>query len=230
MNIIEFPGRGRRKRQRPAVATTKVEGEFRSRPYTRRDGNMHTFAFRSLTAIMEADDTDLIRDICCDPHKAQVKLKRISNRIEGIRQQSAEQIEQLTAAETKLRGAIVAALLTSKESLRRWPKSLPVDATRPCLQATSADDVNESGHQRAGRSKNPLRQHYNRAYAAVIIAGKLHRGEPLQREERYDELDHLRKGAAAARILADELALIVESLPALNAAADRYGSARERGS
>jgi hypothetical protein len=44
----------------------------------------------------------------------------------------------------------------------------------------------------------------------VTIAGKLHRGEPLGANSHFGEREWLRRGAEAARLLADELARLVE--------------------
>jgi hypothetical protein len=71
--------------------------------------NMHTFLFRSYDLIVKSDEADLIRDVCLDIHKAEVKLKKVRQRLQGIREQSAAQIRLLTTAETKLAATIVAA-------------------------------------------------------------------------------------------------------------------------
>ena len=94
---------------------------FRSEPkrrnkhsgYTRRGGNMHTFVFRSYDLIVESDEAELLRDVCRDTHKAEVKLRKVRERLQGERERSAALIELLTAAETRLSAAIVAALLSS---------------------------------------------------------------------------------------------------------------------
>jgi hypothetical protein len=67
-----------------------------------------------------------------------------------------------------------------------------------------------TGRQRAGRQRNPLRHHYSQAALAVTIAGKLHRGEPLRADGFYNDREWLRRGAEAARLLADELVRLVE--------------------
>ena len=77
---------------------------------------MHDALFRSYDLILASDETELTRDVCRDIHKAQLKLKKIKQRLQGIREQSAAQIQQLTAADTKLSAAIVAALLSRKPS------------------------------------------------------------------------------------------------------------------
>ena len=71
--------------------------------------NMQTFLFRSYDLIVKSDEADLIRDVCLDIHKAEVKLKKVRQRLQGLREQSAAQIQLLSAAETKLAAAIVAA-------------------------------------------------------------------------------------------------------------------------
>jgi hypothetical protein len=70
---------------------------------------MHMFLFRSYDLIVKSDEADLIRDVCLDIHKAEVKLKKVRQRLQGIREQSAAQIRLLTTAETKLAATIVAA-------------------------------------------------------------------------------------------------------------------------
>ncbi|TQF28793.1 hypothetical protein [Bradyrhizobium sp. UNPA324] len=89
-------------------------------------------------------------------------------------------------------------------SARRAARALPPENIRSL-------DLLVTGRQRASRSRNPLRYHYNQAAMAVVVAGKLHRGEPLRVDDGWlDEIKCLRKGAQAARFLADELARIVE--------------------
>jgi hypothetical protein len=46
--------------------------------------------------------------------KAEVKLRKVKERLQGERERSAALIELVTAAETKLSAAIVAALLSSR--------------------------------------------------------------------------------------------------------------------
>jgi len=59
-NIVTFPH---------VVPRAKVRAEARSRT---GDGqrNMHTYLFRSREALLEADEAELIRDVCCDIDKA----------------------------------------------------------------------------------------------------------------------------------------------------------------
>jgi hypothetical protein len=67
-----------------------------------------------------------------------------------------------------------------------------------------------TGHQRAGRKKNPLRHPYDQMGLAVVAAGKLHRGEQLRRDEIIDELNWLNRGIEAARLLGKEFARLAE--------------------
>lgn len=75
-------------------------------------------------------------------------------------------------------------------------------------------DFPESGRQRAGRKRNPMRHHYSQTEMAVTVAGKIHRGEALRSDRFHDDLKCLRKGAEAARILANELTAMVEQCAA----------------
>jgi len=77
---------------------------------------MHTLLFRSLKLILESDETDLVRDARFDMDKAEKKLKAIRRRLKGVQEQAAAKVQQLTAAETKLTAAIVAALLSTREA------------------------------------------------------------------------------------------------------------------
>jgi uncharacterized protein (DUF1501 family) len=74
----------------------------------------------------------------------------------------------------------------------------------------SAERSSDTKYQRASSKRNPLRRLYSQAGIAVTIAGKLHRGEPLRANSHFDEKEWLRQGAEAARLLADELARLVE--------------------
>jgi len=77
------------------------------------------------------------------------------------------------------------------------------------VSATSTD-FPETRRQRASSKRNPVRRLYSQAGIAVTIAGKLHRGEALLIGPRFDDKEWLRRGAEAARLLADELARLVE--------------------
>lgn len=75
---------------------------------------MHTFVFRSYDLIVESDEAELLRDVRLDTHKAEVKLVKVKERLQGERERSAALIELLTTVETKLSAAIVAALLSTR--------------------------------------------------------------------------------------------------------------------
>jgi hypothetical protein len=108
--IFKFPG--------AESATIVVERRIASRPprQTRRSTgvNIRTLCFRSYDLIVESDEGELLRDVCLDTHKAEVKLRKVKERLQGERERSAALIELLTAAETRLGAAIVAALLSSR--------------------------------------------------------------------------------------------------------------------
>jgi hypothetical protein len=127
--IFTFPGK--RGRSHPPVLTevefdalpdhikaecTAMVAEKKSRRQAHRGSrvNIRTLCFRSREALLESDEADLVRDVCRDLHKAEVKLMAIRQRLQGVQEWSAAQIEQLTAAETKLSAAIVAALLSGQ--------------------------------------------------------------------------------------------------------------------
>jgi len=75
---------------------------------------MQTFLFRSRELIVESDEADLLRDVSLDIDKAQTKLEAIRQRLRGVKEQATAQVQFLTAAETKLAAAIVAALLSGQ--------------------------------------------------------------------------------------------------------------------
>jgi hypothetical protein len=92
-NVLAFPSE-----QRP-----------RPRDCRRSSGvNIRTLIFRSYDLIVESDEAELARDVCRDIHKAEVKLRKVKQRLRGVQEQSAAQIQLLTAAETKLSAAIEA--------------------------------------------------------------------------------------------------------------------------
>jgi Mg2+ and Co2+ transporter CorA len=105
-NIVEFP------------ITDKPSVSHRRRAVHRtrdRNGpNMHTFLFRKYDLIVESDEADLVRDVCFDIDKAEKKLKAIRRRLQDVQEQAAAQVQLLTAADTKLTAAIVAALLSTR--------------------------------------------------------------------------------------------------------------------
>jgi hypothetical protein len=112
--------------QSTACASSDTAENQRLRRHDR--ANMQTFLFRSYDLIVKSDEADLIRDVCLDMHKAEVKLKKVRQRLQGIREQSAAQIRLLSAAETKLAAAIAAARATSgkpSETKEEFPAGAP---------------------------------------------------------------------------------------------------------
>ena len=76
--------------------------------------NAHTLLFRSRALILQSDEADLVRDVSFDIDKAQTKLKAIRRRLQGLQEYTAAELHLLTAADTKLTAAIVAALLPTQ--------------------------------------------------------------------------------------------------------------------
>ena len=83
-------------------------------------------------------------------------------------------------------------------SVRSDPVLHPVDFPRPPASV-------------AAKSAIRCWRLHSKAAIAVTIAGKLHRGELLRANAHLDEREWLRRGAEAARLLADELARLVEN-------------------
>jgi hypothetical protein len=103
-NIVTFPDPVTKRRRTPSGGrASSIEPK-----------NMHTFLFRSSRLIVESDEADLIRDVCLGLDRAQTKLTLIKRRLKGVQEQAAAQVQLLTAAETKLTAAIVAALLSTR--------------------------------------------------------------------------------------------------------------------
>jgi hypothetical protein len=118
-NVITFPvPAGLLPKRRAIPVTSEPEEEesknWRSRERVRNGSNMHTFLFRSRDSILKSDEADLVRDVCLDLDKAQTKLKAIRRRLQGVQDQAAAQVQLLSAADTKLTAAIVAALLSTR--------------------------------------------------------------------------------------------------------------------
>jgi methylphosphotriester-DNA--protein-cysteine methyltransferase len=100
-NIIDFPAAADR-------------ASHRRRPYRQRGSkNKHTLVFRSYDLIVQSDEAALVRDVCFDVDRAESKLRRIKQRLKNVLVESAAKVQLLTAAETKLTAAIVAALLST---------------------------------------------------------------------------------------------------------------------
>jgi len=68
--------------------------------------------FRSRDLISQSDEADLVRDVCFVVDKAQTKLKAIRRRSQGLQEYTAAELQLLTAADSKLTAAMVAALLS----------------------------------------------------------------------------------------------------------------------
>jgi hypothetical protein len=99
-NIIDFP----------AAADRPIT---RARPRS-TSRSIWTLAFRSYNSIVESDEADLVRDACLDIDKARTKLRLVKRRLKDVQEQAAAQVQLLTAADTKLTAAIVAALLSTR--------------------------------------------------------------------------------------------------------------------
>jgi hypothetical protein len=132
--IFKFPGK--RRNRRPILTEEEYdalpdlvkaeltayvdEQKAASRPLrqARRGSgvNINTPCFRSRELILESSEADLVRDAGRDPDKAQVKLEAIRRHLQSVKEESAAEIEALTAADTKLSAAIVAALLSGARS------------------------------------------------------------------------------------------------------------------
>jgi len=108
MSVIEFPNASQRR------AAPRHRAAYRSRTGACNGPNLQRLLFRSSHLIVESDEADLVRDVCIDIDRAQTKLKRIKQRLKGVQEQAAAQVQLLTAAETKLSAAIVAALLMAR--------------------------------------------------------------------------------------------------------------------
>ena len=96
---------------------------------------MHTYLFRSREALLEADEAELIRDVCCDIDNARRKLEKIRARIESLQEYAVAELQSLTEADTKLSAAIVAALALDSGGKERWILNARKNATRstrPC--------------------------------------------------------------------------------------------------
>ena len=73
---------------------------------------MHKSLIRSYDLIMRSEDADLVEDVSFDIDRAQRKLEKIQKQLKSVQEQAAARLHLLTAAETKLKAAIVAALLS----------------------------------------------------------------------------------------------------------------------
>ncbi|PJG56619.1 hypothetical protein CVM73_03455 [Bradyrhizobium forestalis] len=181
-NVIAFPRGGCV--LRPSNVTPI---EVRVERGRRRTGpNMHTFVFRSYELILASSEADLVRDVRFDLEKAQTKLKTIQQQLERDREHAAARADLLSRAEARLSAAIAAA-------------HIPVDVSH----RMPADEASATNRQRASRRRNPLRHPCHSVDHAVTVIGMLLRRDPLP--EGIDGRAIIRKGAAAARHLAEEL-------------------------
>jgi hypothetical protein len=116
-NIVTFPGSSERERTVHARKPRKSKdstSEERAVKADVRGPNMRSVLFRSREMILESDEADLVRDVRFDIDKAQRKLEKIRARIESLQEYAATELQLLTAADTKLTAAIVAALLSTR--------------------------------------------------------------------------------------------------------------------
>lgn len=109
--IFKFP----RAESATIVAAEKRTASHRLPQAYRGSGvNIRTLCFRSYDLIVEADEAELLRDVRLDTRKAEVKLRKVKERLQGEQERSAALIELLTMAETRLSAAIVVALLSTR--------------------------------------------------------------------------------------------------------------------
>jgi hypothetical protein len=71
-------------------------------------------AYCGRDVILEANDTELIRDVSLNMVRAENKLRKIRERLQFVTEQSAIEMHRLKMADIKLSAAIVAALLSTK--------------------------------------------------------------------------------------------------------------------
>ena len=93
MTVIDFPNASHRR------GASRHRAAYRSRTGACNGPNMQRLLFRSSHLIVESDEADLVRDVCFGIDRAQTSM------------------QLLTAAETKLTAAIVAALLSTRGGL-----------------------------------------------------------------------------------------------------------------
>jgi hypothetical protein len=89
--IITFPGRSPNRR---------TKQNWTERRKNRK--SMRQFLFRCYNMIAQSDDADLIRDVCLDMHKAEVKPRQLKEALRATREHSAARIAMLTEADAKL--------------------------------------------------------------------------------------------------------------------------------
>lgn len=74
-----------------------------------RNASMHTFVFRSIAAIEDAGEAELVSDVGLDPEKAATKLNKLRQAREATIEHATARIKRLAAASEKLAAAIEAA-------------------------------------------------------------------------------------------------------------------------
>jgi tRNA(Phe) wybutosine-synthesizing methylase Tyw3 len=84
-NIFTFPD-NTSKPGRRSTHVSKSEDEPRQKVRIRSDRSMHTFLFRSRELILESDEADLVRDVCLNIDRAQVKLRQLRERLQGVQE------------------------------------------------------------------------------------------------------------------------------------------------
>jgi hypothetical protein len=115
-DVIAFPGSAPKPSQNVLVDDEEEEApySYRRRQRPHRDGAMHKALIRSYDLIVRSEDADLVKDVSFDIDRAQRKLEKIQKQLKSVREQAAARLHLLTTAETKLKAAIVAALLSGQ--------------------------------------------------------------------------------------------------------------------
>src|SRR5689334_14657751 len=77
------------RKERAAQRKMELEELRAARAADRKRASMHTYVFRSYDMIVESDEAELVRDVSTDLHKAKVKLKKVRQRLQSVREQAA---------------------------------------------------------------------------------------------------------------------------------------------
>jgi hypothetical protein len=116
-DVITFPGSAPKSSRNVWIDDDEDEAPYsyrrRQRPY--RDGAMHKALIRSYDLIVQSEDADLVRDVSFDIDRAQRKLNKIQKQLKSVQERAAARLHLLTTAETKLKAAIIAALLSREQ-------------------------------------------------------------------------------------------------------------------
>jgi len=107
--IITFPGRG----SRSGRTNRGYKPRGRKSP-ERNEPDLQRLLFRSSRLIVEADDTELVQHVGLALDRAQESSSASRQRLKGVQEEAAAEVQLLAAAETKLSAAIVAALLSTR--------------------------------------------------------------------------------------------------------------------